>query len=48
MNRLSDLALQSIRKLALTLIVLGAILFLLAGSTRFWEAWLLLLLQAGF
>jgi len=29
-------------------IVLGAILFLSAGSTRSWEAWFLLPLQAGF
>ena len=48
MNTLSDIALRSIRRLAITVIVLGAILFLSAGSMRFWEAWFLLSLQAGF
>src|SRR5579862_304311 len=48
MNRLSDIAPRSIRRLAITVIVLGAILFLSAGSTRSWEAWFLLPLQARF
>lgn len=47
MNRLSDIA-QAIRRLAITMIVLGTILFLSAGSMRFWEARFLLSLQAGF
>src|SRR5579862_875755 len=47
-KRPSDIAPRSIRRLAITVIVLGAILFLSAGSTRSWEAWFLLPLQAGF
>lgn len=43
----TSLKARAVRQMATTLVVLAAILFLSAGSLRFWEAWLFVGLQAG-
>lgn len=39
---------RGLRQLALSLAVVGALLFLPAGSLRYWQGWLFVMLMAGF
>ncbi len=39
---------RGLRQLALSLIVIAALLFLSAGSLRYWQGWLFVMLMAGF
>jgi protein-S-isoprenylcysteine O-methyltransferase Ste14 len=39
---------RGLRQLALSLAVVGALLFLSTGSLRYWQGWLFLILMAGF
>lgn len=39
---------RAIRRMATTLVILAAMLFLSAGSLKFWQGWLFVGLQAGF
>jgi protein-S-isoprenylcysteine O-methyltransferase Ste14 len=39
---------RAVRRLGTTLVVLGTMLFLAAGSFRFWQGWLFLALMTGF
>jgi protein-S-isoprenylcysteine O-methyltransferase Ste14 len=48
MNQTANLKRRSIRRFLMTLLILGWLLFLPADSWRFWQAWLLLGLMAGF
>jgi protein-S-isoprenylcysteine O-methyltransferase Ste14 len=48
MQKRTSLGARAVRRLATTIAVLAAILFLSAGSLRFWQAWLFIGLQAGF
>jgi protein-S-isoprenylcysteine O-methyltransferase Ste14 len=43
-----DVGWRGLRQLALSLTVIAALLFLSAGSLRYWQGWLFLTLMAGF
>jgi protein-S-isoprenylcysteine O-methyltransferase Ste14 len=48
MKQNATLQKRAIWRLGSTLVVLGALLFVPAGSLRFWQGWLFLLLMTGF
>jgi protein-S-isoprenylcysteine O-methyltransferase Ste14 len=48
MNEMADLKRRSIRRFLMTLLILAWLLFMPARSWRFWQAWWLLGLMAGF
>jgi len=48
MDQRMSLKARAVRRLGTTLVVLGAMLFLTAGSLRFWQGWLFLALMTGF
>jgi protein-S-isoprenylcysteine O-methyltransferase Ste14 len=48
MERKASLKVRSVRRLAMALTALAAILFLSAGSLHFWPGWLFVVLQSGF
>lgn len=48
MERKASLKARSMRRLAMALTALAAILFLSAGSLHFWQGWLFIVLQSGF
>ena len=48
MTKQPSLKMRALRRMCLTLFGLAAMLFLSAGSLRFWQAWIFLVLQAAF
>lgn len=48
MERKASLKVRSMRRLAMALTALAAILFLSVGSLHFWQGWLFIVLQSGF